>query len=270
MRKIDMTGQKFGRLTVIEEAGRTPRKQVLWKCRCDCGNEVVVNGSCLRNGHTTSCGCKTREATIKRNTKHGESDTKLYKIWSSIRKRTVLCNEKSGRMWRDYGSKGIRLCGEWNEYENFAAWAKANGYKDGLSIDRIDPCGDYTPNNCRWATMKQQQNNKGNNVRITYNGETRTLAEWSDAIGINYTTLHYRYQHDYPLEELFTIPKPFKRAVVCIKPDGTEVVYESIAKAERDTGTFGTDISAVCQRKKNRKIANGYGWRYATEEDLAA
>lgn len=210
MRKMELTGERFGRLTVIKEAGRTKDKQALWLCSCDCGNEVVVRGSCLANGHTQSCGCKRSDVTAERNYKHGESKSKLRSIWKGIINRTVRCSPKHERLWRDYGTKGIGICDEWLEYTNFSKWAHANGYQDGLTIDRIDNDKGYSPGNCRWVTTKEQANNKKNNLRITHNGVTKTAAEWSEYTGINYHTLVTRYHNGLKGDELF---RPVKKGI---------------------------------------------------------
>lgn len=128
-KKIDITGKRFGKLVVIEEAGRTVGKQVLWLCRCDCGKEPIVRGVCLRNGHTTSCGCKITEATIRRNYKHGESNSsRLYSIWQGIKARTNVNASENDMHRKYYQDKGVTLCDEWLDYINFKEWALKNGY----------------------------------------------------------------------------------------------------------------------------------------------
>lgn len=153
---IDLTGKKFGRLTVI---GRAPtvRNRTYWLCECDCGKRISVDGGNLRGGHTESCGCLQKERASQANTTHGMRGTRLYRIWNCMRNR---CYRKSYHAYKHYGGRGIRVCPEWNSFEPFRDWAMSYGYKDDLSIDRIDVNGNYSPENCRWVTMAYQNQNK--------------------------------------------------------------------------------------------------------------
>lgn len=183
---IDMTGIKYGRLTPIRfkrENGTT-----LWYCKCDCGNYKWVDGSKVRLGHTTSCGCYKNIATKK----HGMTKTRIHNIWCGIRYR---CEYKKNDHYADYGGRGIRVCEEWHGDDGFNAfykWAVGSGYEDGLSIDRIDVNGNYEPSNCRWVSQKEQCNNKRNNVLLTVNGETHTQTEWAEITGISPDLIHAR------------------------------------------------------------------------------
>lgn len=173
----DLSNQKFGKLTAINPVGKQGQS-ILWRCVCDCGNEKIVRGNNLTTGAVQSCGCLRNESHIK----HGGSKTRLYRIWGGIIRRTEDSNRKE---YADYGARGIRMCAEWrNDFADFQKWALENGYTDLLSIDRIDPDGNYCPDNCRWVGKFQQENNKRANLILTINGESKTAAEWSNISGI--------------------------------------------------------------------------------------
>ena len=158
-RKNLLIGQRFGRLTVLEEGDRTKSGNVKWICECDCGTITgPINGANLKNGTTKSCGCLQRDTVITRNLTHGKCYTRLYRIWHDMRAR---CKYPSNPNYKDYGGRGIKVCDEWaNSFEPFQGWALANGYAENLTIDRKDANGNYDPSNCRWATMKEQRHNR--------------------------------------------------------------------------------------------------------------
>lgn len=201
---IDLTGQRFGRLTVIGRAD-TKSKDVKWLCKCDCGNECITKGIYLRTGDTRSCGCLAKEIIIKRNYKHGKRHTRLYNIWRDIIRR---CESTTRYAHEYYHDKGITICEEWrNDFLAFYNWAMNNGYSDDLTIDRIDTDKNYEPNNCRWVTMKVQGNNKSNNIHVSYNGETHTLSEWEDITGIKRSTIRARiFKSNWDIKDALTIP----------------------------------------------------------------
>ena len=158
----EMVGQKFGRLTVVQREGTSSNGCATWRCRCECGNEVVVTGGNLRSGNTTSCGCFFKEMVASNNTKskttHGKTNTRLHTIWSDMKQR---CGNPKDHFYYIYGGRGISVCDEWkNDFQAFYDWAIHNGYRDDLTIDRKNNDQGYCPDNCRWATWKEQANNK--------------------------------------------------------------------------------------------------------------
>jgi hypothetical protein len=202
--RIDLTGQRFGRL-VVEGYSHTKNGKTHWVCKCDCGKRVTVISDSLRRGKTRSCGCYRDEVSSEVHKVHGMRQTRMYTIWKDMIKRTENPSEKS---FKDYGGRGIKVCEEWrHNFQSFYDWAIKSGYNETLSIDRIDVNGNYGPNNCRWATQKTQCNGKRNNVRVKYNGETLTLQQWSERIGIKYYTLRNRlFVLGWTVEEAFETP----------------------------------------------------------------
>lgn len=191
-KKIEMTGKRFGRLTVVKESHRGQRYERFWECVCDCGNTKVINGSSLRHGITKSCGCLSKELASKRSRTHGMTRTKLFNTWQHMRRR---CQSKSVPSYSRYGGRGISVCKEWDEsFIAFRDWAMANGYRDDLSIDRIDVNGNYEPSNCRWATMEEQSLNKRETIYIEYKGETKPLLTWCKEFGLKYASCYERHR----------------------------------------------------------------------------
>ena len=164
--KVDMTGRPIGRLLVIEECGRSSNGEALWRCRCECGNEVIVRGSSLRSENTTSCGCYRRERVAEAHTTHGMCKTRLRSVWSDMLVRVGVYKGASEEAKHYYQDRGITVCDEWLVFENFRDWALSHGYKEGLQIDRIDNDKGYCPENCRWVTPKENVNNRRNTIRL--------------------------------------------------------------------------------------------------------
>ena len=210
---IDLTGQRFGKLVVMERTDNyiTPKGTpiVRWICRCDCGKTVSIRGCSLRAGHSQSCGCLMREKTAELGnmSTHGLSKTRLHKIWRGIKDR---CLNTKSKDYPGYGGRGITVCAEWREdFMQFYAWSMTNGYGDDLSIDRIDNDNGYRPENCRWVTRDEQNRNKSNLKYIQINGDTNTLAEWCRQYDLPYHTVHQRIyaSHWTPEEALGIAPR---------------------------------------------------------------
>lgn len=196
---IDLKGKKFGRLTAEKRNGSDKYNNCLWQCKCDCGNTIIVRGNSLRCGNTTSCGCHRLEQLKKKVVKHGKAETRIYHEWNKIKQR---CFNKNDKAFKNYGGRGITVTEEWQkDFNAFYSWAMANGYADNLTIDRINVNGNYEPNNCRWVTFVEQQNNRRNNHFVEHNGETHTIAEWARILHKPYTTLHKRIAKGKPLTD---------------------------------------------------------------------
>ena len=158
MSLINLTGNRFGRLVVIERQGRIGA-HAAWRCACDCGNEAIVRGDHLRHGKTHSCRCLEKEMRDNGEIHliHGGRNTRIYEIWTGMRKR---CTNPNDHAFHNYGGRGISVCPEWADFAVFREWANANGYSDKLSIDRVNNDGNYEPSNCKWSTAKEQANNR--------------------------------------------------------------------------------------------------------------
>lgn len=202
---LKLEGEVFGRLTVLH---RTKSKygKAHWICLCECGeiSNPVSSGS-LRGGHTRSCGCLQREHAVRHGESkatHGESHTRLHRIWSSMKQR---CTYEKADFYKNYGGRGIKVCFEWEtDYIAFRDWSLKNGYRDDLSIDRIDNDGDYEPSNCKWSTPQEQSNNKRDNVNINYKGITRTAAQWARELELDQSRIYQCVANNESIQDLFS------------------------------------------------------------------
>ena len=200
-KEIIFPGAKIGRWTVVSYSGNSK-----WLCVCECGAAKNVQSTHLKNGTSKSCGCIAREKLASRNFVHGDSkNNRLYRIWCHMIGR---CYNETDARYSSYGGRGIDVCEEWKtNYSVFKEWALANGYSDSLSIDRKDNDSGYNPANCRWATPQMQSNNRRSNHLIEYNGETKTMTEWAECLGIKIGTLKDRlYRLNWPPEKALSTP----------------------------------------------------------------
>lgn len=290
----DLTGQRFGRLTVVEPY-YDEHNHLRWLCECDCGNTTIVYSNNLTRGNTLSCGCLNKEINAARLTKHGGRGTRLYEIWKNMRKR---CNNPHDPAYENYGGRGICICKEWDDFATFRDWAESNGYADDLTIDRMDVNGNYEPDNCRWATYGEQANNTRSNRRITFDGKTLTIAEWSTELGIPASTISNRLDKlNWTVAEAlnpiarprprgtdnprFGVPlteehkqhlkdahchitgsdSPCAKTVMCVE---TGEIFGSGAEAAAKYGIPRSVLSRACTGKK--ETAAGMHWKYITSE----
>lgn len=209
---IDLAGQKFGRLTVVEQQGKSKDGRILWLCICDCGNEKVVSGHDLKNEDTKSCGCLLKE--IMSNNKFGKihghctkgKSSRTYRIWRSMLNR---CNNKNNIGYKNYGDRKIKVCKRWSNKKNgFQNFLKDMGeIPKGKSLDRINNNGNYSPENCKLSTTKEQNRNMRTNVNYTYNNKTRCRTDWAEEYKMSYQTLGYRLDVlKWPIEKALTTP----------------------------------------------------------------
>ena len=201
----NILGQRFSRLTVISWAGKGKYGHALLHCRCDCGQIKIIFATNLLRGETRSCGCLQIQNTRLRFRTHGMSGrnkTRAYESWQQMKRR---CQNPKNKSFRNYGARGIKICPEWEIFENF--YRDMGDRPPKHSLDRKDNNGPYSPENCRWATCHEQNSNKRTNRMLSFNGMTFTMKEWSRQIGIKYTTLHMRLtQYGWSVEKALTEP----------------------------------------------------------------
>lgn len=206
---FNLVGQRFGRLTVLEEVPTPGGERTRWHCICDCGNETIVTTHDLRekNG-TKSCGCLQRKTVAETNTVHGlcSGGTRhpIYNVHVGMLQR---CENPNNSRYHRYGGRGIKVCKEWHDPKVFYNWAIENGWSTGLTIERIDNDGDYEPSNCCWTTLAKQASNRHNNDNITWRGKTQNLTAWGRELYISQSRLWYRlYRNHWDIERAFTTP----------------------------------------------------------------
>lgn len=191
---IDITGQTFGKLTVLKEAGRSSENRATWLCKCECGKEATVIGKHLRNGTTKSCGCIVN--------KHNMTDTPTWTTWRAMMKR---CYETTSKHYTRYGARGILVQESWHEFVNF--YNDMGERPDGTSLDRINNDGNYEITNCRWADNFTQNNNRGDyNTKLTLGNLTLNINEWSRKLDIKPTAITERLRRGWSVEKTLTTP----------------------------------------------------------------
>lgn len=202
---LQLLGQKFTRLLVVADAGNDRHNKRQWLCECDCGLLSIVCGSVLKKGATKSCGCFDRESTAERNRllkrKFTHDEVKSRAVWKAMMRR---CYEASETGYHNYGGAGIVVCELWHDFKNF--YADMGAPQDGMSIDRIDPSGSYSPENCRWATRQEQNRNKKFHIYLEHNGEKKLLVEWAEELGVEESALRTRKNMGWTDEAILTTP----------------------------------------------------------------
>lgn len=197
---VDLIGQRFGRLVVIQRMNNSPNGKTQWLCMCDCGEKKIVRSDHLKSGETKSCGCLQKEITSVVKTTHGHSCDETYKLWLNMKQR---CTNSNCPDYKDYGGRGITICEEWLEFTNF--FRDMGKRPLGYTIERGNNKGNYCLDNCKWATSKEQARNKRNNLYITYRGKTKLLIKWSEETGIPYKVLWKRiYIYNWSIEAVLT------------------------------------------------------------------
>lgn len=205
MKINDLTGQKFGLLEAIKIVGKAKDRHNKWLCKCKCGNYTIVNSNSLKCNNVLSCGCYKRKRTSEVRSKHHLTNSKLHKIWTGIKQR---CFNRNNKSYKFYGERNIKMCKEWNDdFCKFMEWAINNGYKDGLSIERINVNGNYEPSNCKWIPRNEQYLNTRKVQIIEYNGEKNTINYFSNKYDIAHSTFRRYLKQGMKIEEIIKLKR---------------------------------------------------------------
>lgn len=210
----DITGQRFGRLVALGPVVERKGGQIMWLCRCDCGNLTTIRSQGIRSGRTQSCGCFHRELVTRLGTTHGLTDNPLRTIWSDIIKR---CTNPNATNYKNYGGRGISICDEWrHDFQAFFDHVTQLPHcgEKGYSIDRIDNDGNYEPNNVRFATKYEQSHNSRRSTLITYNGETKCIADWARSVGMKPSMLSGRLRRNMSIKDALSTPSRYKSKTI--------------------------------------------------------
>lgn len=204
-----LIGKKFNSLTIIKIDSHNKAGHYKLLCKCDCGNEKSIRADRIIKGITKTCGCQNKGYNCCKPNGYSRKYSNLYSLWNTMRHR---CYNPQNEKYKSYGARGITVCEDWKySFEPFLNWAMANGYKKGLTIDRINVNGNYEPSNCRWTTLLVQARNKTNNRMITYNGETKCLSEWCENLNLNYSAISARLSLGWTIEKSFETPINHKK-----------------------------------------------------------
>ena len=265
----ELIGQRFNRLTILDIWKSEEKGYYMCRCRCDCGNVRENRLTYIKTGAIKSCGCiKYKYRPLPGNSKcvfDGRSTHPLHKVWNSMLDR---CENPNNPMFPSYGARGISVCKEWLDFHKFVEWSDSVGGKpDGYSLDRIDTNGNYCPENCRWADIETQQNNKRTNQYLTYKGETLSLSQWSRKLSLSRWAIQYRFMQGWPAEDILEIPlnhrkREYRRKILQKSTDGEIVAtYKGLYDLPKEYSV--TSVSSVCCGNYPRATYKGYIWEYA-------
>lgn len=204
MKAKDLTNRVFGKLSVKERVLENKNRRAMWLCFCSCGSKIIISSNGLLNGGTKSCGCIKNEKVIERSTKHNLVRNPIYRVWQNAKNR---CYNQNVKEYKNYGGRGIQMCNEWkNDFMPFYQWSIENGYKENLTIDRINNDGNYEPTNCRYATKETQSTNRRNIVFVTYKNEQKTISEWCRLLNLDFNMVYQRIWRGWSAEKAFVHP----------------------------------------------------------------
>ena len=262
-------GKRYNRLIPIEKINKKDKRgwnEIWYRCKCDCGNEKIIRGNKIASGHTRSCGCYKKEQTSKSTKKiNGLSTSRIYRIYKTMISR---CYNKNSTKYYAYGARGINVCEEWkNDFLKFYDWAMKNGYKESLTIDRIDVNGDYCIENCRWIKMEEQASNKRNTIKIKYKNYDKTIKEWSNLVHIKPNTIKFRFKKGWDIEDVLFKPlphSPWRRylngnCITSINIENGTKIHETI---NEDDINFEFEFSESCDVNITDKCDGGCPWCY--------
>jgi hypothetical protein len=187
-------GNKYGRLRAISRIGSNNFNKAIWLFECDCGKKIDLVASSVISGNTNSCGCLHKD----NHRTHGKYNMRIYNIWHVMNYR---CNNPKNK---DYYEKGVKVCEKWLKFEGFYE-DMGFSYKENLTLDRIDNSKGYCKENCRWASTKEQSNNKTTNKILQFRGEKRTLSQWAEKFGLKYNTVYFRMYNGWSIEKALTL-----------------------------------------------------------------
>ena len=209
VKRLELLGKKFGRLLVIKDLGND-KYGSLWECLCDCGNIVDMNGGTLNGGNIKSCGCLHQENIENNLFKHGysvKSNVAVSRTYKALLDARDRCYNKRVRNYSGYGGRGIKVCDRWLGNDGIHNFVEDMGIRpEGMSLDRVNNDGPYSPDNCRWASLKEQNNNKSNNHFLTYKNETKTLSQWASILDVDMRILSARSIRGWSDEKVIETP----------------------------------------------------------------